>query len=203
MTPLLAASSEGHLDIVKLLLRCPKTDINMKDASGYTAFDKHHDKDLILQAFERRATLLEGNHTCCMQGNYKLFRAAKTGDDRAIKGLGQCPNVDINIYDRKGRTSLYLSSWLGHSRAVKKMLEVPNIDANKGRYLDGKTPTAIATEKGHFEVMKFLIQSNLANMNKGWFHDIWSSLQKEIMFDTTLKAQDSWRMQTKATTTGK
>ena len=132
-----------------------------------------------------------------------MLRAAKIGDDRAIKGLGQCPNVDINGYDQRGRTSLYLSSWMGHSMAVKMMLEVPNIDANKGRYLDGKTPMAIAAEKGHFEVMKLLIQSNFVDMSRGWFFDIWPSLLKEIMFDTTIKETYSFRIGTTVTETGK
>ena len=122
-----------------------------------------------------------------------------SGDHLAIKGLGQCPNVDANTHDQKGRTSLYLSSWMGHSMAVKAMLEVRNIDANRGRYLDGKTPKAIAAEKGHFEVMKFPIQSKSVDMNKGWFFDIWPSLLKEIIFDTSKKVTNSGRVLSKST----
>ena len=172
----MAGSSEGYLHIVKLLLRCPKTDVTKIDGFGSTAQDNSRDNPDILLAFKKQPTLLLGAHTCCLDGNNELLRAAQSGNHRAIKGLGQCPNVDINTNDIKGRTSLYFASWRGHAKAVRELLNVPQIDVNKGRYLDGKSALSIAAEKGHFEVMRLLIHNNHVNMNGGWFFDSWPSL---------------------------
>ena len=124
--------------------------------------------------------------------------AATSGDYRAIKGLGQCPNVDINTENGKGMTALYLASWIGRKEAVKELLDVANIDENKNVYLNGQTAYSIASEKGHFEIMKLLTHSHNLYMethshhidvNKGWFLDSWPSLlllsRSEIFHITT------------------
>ena len=52
-----------------------------------------------------------------------------------------------------------------------------NKKANIGRHLDKKTPVDIAAEKGHFGVMKMLLQSDLVNGNTGWYFDTWTQKQ--------------------------
>ena len=82
-------------------------------------------------------------HTCCVNVNEGLIIAAITGDHRAIRGLGQCPNADINTIDAKGRTPLYLASLLGHAKATEEILNQENVSFNKGREIDGLTPFSV------------------------------------------------------------
>ena len=47
MTPLISASRKGNSEIVKLLLHCPKTVLNVTDVYGNTAFVMIDSKDII------------------------------------------------------------------------------------------------------------------------------------------------------------
>ena len=125
-----------------------------------------------------RNTLLKSRHTCCLKENKGLLTAAIVGDHRAIRGLGQCPDADINVVDSKGRTPLYLASLLGHVKAIEEILNLENISYNRGRDIDGMTPFAIAAKKGYKEIMTLL--TNYPNkkdedVNKGWQSDEWTS----------------------------
>ena len=107
--------------------------------------------------------------------NDKLLRTAEIGDHKAIRGLAECPNANINIADVKGRTPLYLASMVNNLKAVKELLTVTGIDPNKGRNLDGKTPLSVSSEKGHNEVIVHLLNNSLVNVNEGWVFDNWPS----------------------------
>ena len=171
-TPLITSSENRNLGALKLLLRCPKTDINMTDVFGRTASDLGTTD--IVKEIEERATLLENGHTCCINGNKTLQRATNIGDGKAIRGLSQCPSVDINHLDEKGQTPLYIASRMGHVNATKELLATEDIDVNKGRHLDGKSPLAIASEKGHFKVIMLIISHKAVDANIGWRNDSWA-----------------------------
>ena len=171
MTGLTAASAVGHLSVVKLFLRCTKTNVTQFDGSGETALErgtKH-----VKEAIANQAVLLQSHHTCCLKVNKGLLRAARENDYRAIRGLAQCPEANINIGDKKGRTPLYLASMMGHTPAVAELLNQGSIDVNKGRSLDGESPFSIASEKGHFHVMSLLLGNKYADVNRGWNKHIW------------------------------
>ena len=169
MTALAMASMKGYLNVVKLLLRCPKTQFNINEMD---IFEGQDDSGL-----SYRNTLLKSKHTCCLNKNAGLLKAAISGDHRAIKGLGQCPNADINTVDVKGRTPLYLTSLFGHAKATEELLKQENIDFNKGRRIDGLTPFSIASQKGHVQIMRILIQHSYKNdldIDNGWLRDVWT-----------------------------
>ena len=169
MTALAIASMKGYLNVVKLLLRCPKTQFNINEMD---IFEGQDDSGL-----SYRNTLLKSKHTCCLNKNAGLLKAAISGDHRAIKGLGQCPNADINTVDVKGRTPLYLTSLFGHAKATEELLKQDNIDFNKGRRIDGLTPFSIASQKGHVQIMRILIQhfyKNDLDIDNGWLRDVWT-----------------------------
>ena len=172
MTGLTAASAIGHLSVVKLFLRCTKTNVTQFDGSGETALErgtKH-----VKEAIANQAVLLQSHHTCCLTVNEVLLRAARENDYRAIRGLAQCPEANINIGDKKGRTPLYLASMIGHTQAVAELLQQGNIEVNKGRSLDGESPFSIASEKGHFHVMSLLLINKYADVNQGWKAHSWT-----------------------------
>ena len=176
MTPLIISAKEGYPNLVKLLLRCPKTMINTTENSGKTAREISTD-DFVTEAIDNLQTLIQSGRTCCFSANEGLLHAATIGDYRAIRGLSQCPDADINNQDRKGRTPLYLASLLGHTEAVKQILKQNDTDLDKGRFFDELIPFSIASEKGHHTIMAELIkfkQARNAKLARGWHTDKWA-----------------------------
>ena len=177
-TALIAASASQNWNVVKLLLLCPKVDMNMADSSGKTAIQ--YATNVTVSFFATREEYLQNEvHTCCVASNDKLLRAAEIGDHKAIRGIAKCPDANINIADFKGRTPLYLASLMNNLKAVEELLAVPQIDPNTGRSSDGKTPFSISSERGYFDVMELLLNHSRINVNEGWVFDSWPSLKEE------------------------
>ena len=174
MTPLIMASRKGYLNVVKMLLRCSKTQVEIHELDIF--------EDLDDNGLSMRDILLKSKHTCCLSENKGLLKAAISGDYRALKGLGQCPKADINTVDAKGRTPLYLATWLGHEKATSELLNQRNVDFVKGRKLDGLTPLSIASQKGHGQIMKLLINhsnnQNNSDVDNSWQTDNWTKQNK-------------------------
>ena len=111
------------------------------------------------------------------------MQMAKVGDQRAVRGLAQCPNGNINMEDNKGRTPLYQATLEGHMGAVFELLSIFVIDANRGRRLDGTTPFSIASQKGHFEILRMFVLHDNIDVNQGWHGDRWTSQIHVSSFD--------------------
>ena len=77
--------------------------------------------------------------SCCLNENEGFMDAALTDNYRAIKGLAQCPDADIN-YDGTRKTPLYIASFMGHAKTVDTILKQQKTKPNKGRTKDGKSP---------------------------------------------------------------
>ena len=168
-TALTMALQNDYLNVVKVLLRCPKTNLHITELD---TSQSHNDS-----VYSIRKTLLKSENTCCLNKNMGLIKAAVSGNYRAIKGLGQCPDVDVNTIDAKGRTPLYIASWFGHAKATEELLKLENIEFNKGRRLDGLTPISIASQKGHSQIMNILTNHSYINdyvVNNGWKSDEWT-----------------------------
>ena len=69
VTALSIASENGHTEVVKLHLRCPKTVVNLRDDFGKTALDKAREKGFndVVEAFASRTRLLRSGHSCCSE----------------------------------------------------------------------------------------------------------------------------------------
>ena len=161
------ASRKGYLRVAKLLLRCKETKVSdelRRDGPRY-----------VVEAIEWRETLLQIGPTCCFNVKEGLLRAAWDGDFRALRGLLQCIDSDINAVARKGRSPLYLASWRGHIQAVKVLLSDPRIDVNMVTG-DGGSAFSIASEKGHFHIMRMLIDQRQTDVSRGWSNQEWTWL---------------------------
>ena len=177
-TALITATENQKLNVLKLLLLCPKVDMNITDSSGETAIQ--HATNLTVGLFAMREEFLQNEpHTCCVASNDKLLKSAEIGDHKAIRGIAKCPNSNINVADTKGRTPLYIAAMLNNLHAVKEILAVTTLEPNKGRAIDGKTPFSIASENGYFDAMELLLNHSTVNVNEGWMFDSWPSLKDE------------------------
>ena len=161
-----------YFRIIKLLLRCPKTEL----------IDQTYNGTEIDQALELRALSMLFIPTCCLHVNESLLGSAWAGDFRAIRGLLQCPGSEwnVNMADNKGRTLLYIAAMMGHLEAVEVLLQNPDVDVNIGRRYNGGTAFSIASEKSHFDVMEALIIDEKSIKSKGWCSDQWTKRCKKI-----------------------
>ena len=159
------ASEEGWMDVVILLLQCPKTNV---DGFDNTILDSSANPTV--------TEILPQHKSCCLNENEGLILAAKTDDYRAIRGLAQCPDADIN-YDGTGKTPLYIASLMGHAKTVDAILKQQKTKPNKGRTTDGKSPFSIASEKGYSNIMALFLKNDNADVNKGWDYDRWPTLE--------------------------
>ena len=112
--------------------------------------------------------------TCCLNVEESLLKAAWIDNFRGIRGLLFCPDANINVVDKKGRTPLYVASWLNNKNVVKVLLDYKEINVDKGKMIDGLNPFAIASEKGHFKIMERLIHYTNINEGAGWDSDSWT-----------------------------
>ena len=165
------ASTRASVRSLKLLLRCPKTNV-----TGWVKKEKDYYGPHIKEVLSYHSELTKLRSTCCLKVRESLLRAAWIGDDRGIKGLLLCPDADINVVDGKGRTPLYIASWLRHAQVVHVLLSNKNIDVNTCNSINGNSPFSIASKKGHFEIMEKLINHVEMKEGKGWNIDGWASL---------------------------
>ena len=169
------ALKSQHVKVVRLFLRCPATDLTLKDehdkdAYSYATEDQFKD---IKEAFESRGTLKSMGHTCCSDEiNAGMHRAAQGGDVSWIKTFVVqnvttsiiCPQVDINSSNGQDFTALCLASREGHSEIVELLLGVSDIDLNYE--CNFRTALMIAAEKGHEEIVERLLSHPTVDVNK-------------------------------------
>ena len=191
-TALIIAVELGFGDVVSLLLKHPQTLVNMLDSHSESALQKAVARDfqeiyeLLLRCPKIQipvehdsnvmddADILEKGPTCCISASSVLLAASLKNDFRAIRGILQCPNADINTEDNRRKTPIYLSSEQGHQQSVHVLLNNSRLEVNRGRTKDGSTAFTIASEKSHFEVMKILIGHEYIDFSAGWCKDIWA-----------------------------
>ena len=155
-----------YFSIIKLLLRCPKTNVKNDDSFG----------KLIKQAIELRSLSNNFSPTCCLNVRESIMGAAWVGDFRAIRGLLDCPGTEgnVNALDIRGRPPLYIAAMMGHIEAVKVLLKNSYVEVNRRTRANGGTPFSIASEKSSFDIMKVLIHERNTKESKGWCIDDWT-----------------------------
>ena len=82
-----AAASTARFRTVKLLLRCPKTEVSEDDAwLPYRTGDKRIFRDDIAEMITGQETLLNAGETCCINVREGMLKAAADGELLALKG---------------------------------------------------------------------------------------------------------------------
>ena len=167
---------------MKLLLRCPKTEVSYNVATQFVHSPNEHDEHEgtfvvhkeITEAIHFHSILLQMGTTCCHDVDENLLHSAEQGNHREVLGLLQCPDSDINVKNFKGYTPLHIASKYNHAEVIKVLLMNHLIDTNKGVIIDGSTAFSIASEKSFFQIMGQLVNYMKANVNLGWCDDNWT-----------------------------
>ena len=190
LTPLHAASRNGHHDTVQLLLTAGASP-NIQDNNGCTALELAS-----LKGHCNVTQLLLDNHAdpnlATNDGWTPLMSASQEGHHNIVELMLQ-KGVDPNVTNNKnGRTALIQASQNGHHDTVQLLLTAgasPNIQDDNGQTAlelasligyynvtqllldnhadtnlarnDGWTPLHVASHKGHYKIVELLLQKGV------------------------------------------
>ncbi|KXZ42561.1 hypothetical protein GPECTOR_135g625 [Gonium pectorale] len=148
-TPLHAAASNGHLEVVKELLAA---------GADVKAADKDGESPLHVAASEGHPgvvkVLLAAGADVKADGETPLQLAAFKGHLKVVKELLSA-GADVKAADWFGRTPLHAAARCGHLEVVQELLAAgADVKAAKK---DGETPLQLAASMGHWEVVKELL----------------------------------------------
>ncbi|MCK5892871.1 MAG: ankyrin repeat domain-containing protein [Endozoicomonadaceae bacterium] len=152
-TPLLAASREGHLNMVEHLI-LKKANVNalrtIKKESALHAATQNNHSHVVKHLLVCNARTDVRN----CYGQTPLFIAAKLGNVEIVDDLIYSA-IKIGTFQREGTDALFIASCSGRSEVVRCLIkhgiDIESKDTNK------KTPLFIAAEKGCTDVVKTLI----------------------------------------------
>ncbi|KAL5119269.1 hypothetical protein ACEQ8H_002756 [Pleosporales sp. CAS-2024a] len=163
-TPLLWSVIYGHKELLALLLKTGKVDVNAADNDGGTPLIRaaslgfNHMTELLLDTgkvdVDARAT---GGWTA-------LIQASSRGFTSIVELLLSTGKVDINVKDVMGRTPLMVAVKNGHVPVVELLLDTGKVDVN-ARDSDGYTPLIRAASQGSANIIELLLSTSKVDIN--------------------------------------
>ena len=172
-SPLGASVGRRYKNIVKNILRCPKTDVENATWHGISVTDYaiQHGLSGILYLLQNQAFLLEGTQTCCLDPDGSMLRSANIGHIIMLQEVLKCPYSDINDQGAD-KNALYIASEIGHYNYVREIISYDQIEINRKSTTFGKTSLYVAAEKNKLEVIKVLMQNQHIMVNQGRSWDV-------------------------------
>ncbi|XP_046353562.1 serine/threonine-protein phosphatase 6 regulatory ankyrin repeat subunit B-like isoform X3 [Haliotis rufescens] len=154
MSPLLVASEQGHLEIVKILLK-NHARVDVFDEHGKAALhlagENGHDQvaDVLLwhKAFVNAKS---------KQGFTPLHLAAQNGYNKLVKLLIETHNATIDALSLAKKTPLHMAAQSGQMEVCSTLLKIkadPNATDERGQ-----TPLHLAAESDHSDVVKLFLK---------------------------------------------
>jgi ankyrin repeat protein len=171
---LLWAASEGHADIVKLLL--PKCNVNWEEKNRYiqrnrfNRFDQENGYNQRLVAAIMNLDDPDATTRFLMELSTRrpdrtpLSWAAENGYEILTRFLLFEEWANLNTRDNGGRTPLSRAAASGYRSVVELLLTKEDIDIN-ARDCDGQTPLSQAAVNGYEEVVKLLLAKENIDVN--------------------------------------
>ena len=153
-TPLLWASENGYVEVVKLLLD-KEADINAANKDGWTPLhgaSYYGHIEVIKLLLDKEANV----NAADKDGWTPLHGASSHGHIEVVKLLLD-KEADINAANKDGWTPLHGASRNGHEEVVELLLGVSKVKADS-KDMWGRTPLSYATEHGHEAIVKFLLK---------------------------------------------
>ena len=159
---LIIASERGMIEIVKLLLRKGKANINSKTKSGQTAIYNAaalNKVNIMEYLLTKGANVNEVTHYMYTP----LMKASEKGFVDAVRCLLQ-NGADVGLKSKNGATALMLACGSGHLNVVKTLIESGKMDQSITD-VHGRTAKDIAKEKKHKEIFQYLEDNFIAAFN--------------------------------------
>ena len=161
-TPLLIASRNGHLRVVRMLLEHFNVDIEQEGTVKFDGYVIEGATALWCASGAGHFEIVKALVTCSADLNHAtksnstpLRAACFDGRLDIVKHLVE-NNADINIPNKYNNTCLMIASYKGHTPVVQCLLECgadPNIRAHCGA-----TALHFATEQKNLDIVKLLVQ---------------------------------------------
>ncbi|KAH8823259.1 ankyrin repeat-containing domain protein [Flagelloscypha sp. PMI_526] len=182
-TPLHRASSNGHLDSVRLLL-ASGADLTLRNLSQHTpamaAILRNHAEVAIFLISNSKDSQLED--PCCNRNSTLLHAASKKGLLKVVQVL-LWRDVHPNILDLDGRTPLVHACSRGHAEIIQVLLQ--QLHTKKLLYGSLDTPLYVAIENGHEDAVRLLLEAGAIsqiNSQRNKFEDLkrWAPMGKHV-----------------------
>ncbi|KAK5736776.1 hypothetical protein LTS12_026079 [Elasticomyces elasticus] len=171
-TPLDAAASNGHSEVVRLLLH-KDTDVNKVNVTNR-----------LQEVGTDAKAVSKGERT-------PFYLAAQNGHLNVVDRLLEV-EADANAVSKNGWTSFHLAAQNGHLNVVDRLQEV-GVDANK----DGWTPFHLTAANGHLSIVNRLLElglhpDDLNDANMSPFHLAAQHGRVEVMESCLRASGDPW-----------
>ena len=134
---LCAASSGGHVQVVKMLLEVAGIDINVG-------------------GLEREEDMNNYDDACNVDGT-PLYSASNFGHVNVVKLLLACKAIDVNRPTSDGVTPLLVACDNGHADVVQLLLAVDGIDINLSSTTKKYSPLYVSSFSGYDNIVKLLL----------------------------------------------
>ncbi|CAG2253583.1 unnamed protein product [Mytilus edulis] len=156
------ACNNNMVEVVRVLLQSDNVEIdhcNKRGSSSLYIASQNGHVNVVKELLQHSADV----NKCINDGTPPLQIACYNNMIEVVRVLLQCDDVDIDLCDDDGCSSLYQASQEGHVDVVKELLQ-HSADVNKCDN-DGASPLYIASQNGHVDVVKELLQHS-ADVNK-------------------------------------
>ena len=174
-TPLHMATTQGHAEIISILLQA-KADVNAKNNEGVTplqfATQENH-AEVISVLVKMGANVNATNNN----GGIPLHTAAVIGNAEVISVLVQA-GADVHKRTNKGRTPLHFAAYSGHAKVISILVKA-GADVN-AKDNEGKTPLDWVTEEKHLDAIRELEKAGAKQFDSltGLYYDLFTTRWK-------------------------
>ena len=164
-TPLHFASAYGNHDCVQALALKGEADLNKANHTGLTALHlacKNGYSNIVefLLSFPN----CDPHKKTKKHGNCAIHVASRGGHLDCIRCLVDLANIDLNVKNFRGRTSLDFACKSGHAETVAYLLKLKCNPTLKCPNLK-ETPLHIASFYGHTECLRMVYETGLLDVN--------------------------------------
>eukprot|EP00262_Sarcandra_glabra_P014028 TRINITY_DN4008_c0_g1_i1.p1 TRINITY_DN4008_c0_g1~~TRINITY_DN4008_c0_g1_i1.p1 ORF type:complete len:466 (+),score=73.41 TRINITY_DN4008_c0_g1_i1:156-1400(+) len=156
-TALHTAATQGHIEVVNLLLEADGSLAKIGKSNGKTALHsaaRNGHVEVVKALLSKEPGILT---RIDKKGQTALHMAVKGQNLEVIEELINCDPLVINLVDNKGNTALHISTRKGRAQIVKRLLALKGVDT-KAINKFGETALDTAEKTGHSDITAILIE---------------------------------------------